>query len=134
MLLEVARFVLIQHWRLKWGELNDEQQAVLDSLAVEWPEMTAKDTTKYASALQQGVSAAVQALAEGLITHKTAARIIAAMAERLGVEIDVDAEIEAAQQEQSTRGKDDLFRPPVADDEGDDASAAAADAGAEAAT
>lgn len=96
-------------------EPTEEEATILDSLRVEWPELTAKDTTKYAQAMQQLVTACAQAIAEHLLTRETALRIIAAMAARLGVQIDVEDELEAAMQESLDAS---AFNPPPDDGEG----------------
>ncbi len=96
MLEEIGRYVVRSHWNALERELSTDQVEILDTLVVEWPELTAKDTTKYAAALQQIVAAVSGALAEQLITRETALRLISAMAKRLGVEIDVVEELERA--------------------------------------
>lgn len=96
MLEQVGQYVVRSHWGALDRELSVSEAAVLGSLVVEWPEMTAKDTTKYAAALQQTVAAMVQLIAESLLTRETALRIIAALAENFGVSIDVEAELSAA--------------------------------------
>lgn len=96
MLEQVGQYVVRSHWGALDRELSAAEADLLGSLVVEWPEMTAKDTTKYAAALQQTVAAMVQLIAESLLTRETALRIIAALAENFGVSIDVDAELSAA--------------------------------------
>lgn len=76
---------------------------------VVWPELSARDTTKYAAALQQVVAAAVMAINEGLITRTLALEHIAVLSGRLGVEFDPEAELAAAQQEAATRAQDDVY-------------------------
>lgn len=104
MLCELGRYVLRSHWRVLDREPSDEQQAILDSVRIEWPALTAKDTTRYAAALQQLVNACLLAVDEGLITRETALSMIAAMAAELGVEIDAEAELERASQGAADRG------------------------------
>lgn len=77
-----------------------------------FPEMTAKDTTKYAAALQQAVVAVGLAMDKGLITQATAVRIINAIAGRLGVEIDGEKELIAARKEKAKAEEDDVFTTP----------------------
>lgn len=96
MLEQVGQYVVRSHWGALDRELSAAEADLLGSLVVEWPEMTAKDTTKYAAALQQTVAAMVQLIAESLLTRETALRIIAALAENFGVSIDVEAELAAA--------------------------------------
>jgi hypothetical protein len=96
MLEQVGQYVVRSHWGALDRELNASEADVLGSLVVEWPEMTAKDTTKYAAALQQTVAAIVQLIADSLLTRETALRVIAALVENFGVSIDVEAELSAA--------------------------------------
>lgn len=85
-----------------------------------FPELTAKDTSKYAAALGQVVSACVVMVDNGLLTEETALRIIDSVAARLGVEIDVEAELEAARKAAEKKREEDAFTPP-ADEEEEDA-------------
>lgn len=96
MLEQVGQFVVRSHWGALDRELSAAEADLLGSLVVEWPEMTAKDTTKYAAALQQTVAAMVQLMADSLLTRETALRVIAALVENFGVSIDVQAELSAA--------------------------------------
>lgn len=120
MLLQIGEFVVRSHWNALDRELTEREQDILDTLVVEWPELTAKDTTKFAAALQQCVAAVIGALSEQLITRDTALRILAAMAKRLGVEIDIKAELEAALANPRNIRDDDV-RPPPQDNPDDDA-------------
>lgn len=105
MLIDVATYVLRASWNALDGrELSEAEQLVIDGLGIEWPEMTTKDTTRYAAALQQVITAAVDAIDAGLISEKTALGIIAAIASQLGVDIDVEAELAAAKQDMANRG------------------------------
>jgi hypothetical protein len=105
-IVEIGRFVL----RAEWGLLDVDaepskaQADLLAKLRVEWPEMTTKDTTRYAAALQQVVLAVQAAIEDGLLTDETALRLIAALAEQLGVEIDVEKELADARKALSERG------------------------------
>jgi len=80
-----------------------------------FPEMTARDTTKYAAALQQIVTAVGLALDRGLLTEPTAVALINAIAGRLGVEIDAETELEAARQEAAKKAEEDVFKDPPDD-------------------
>jgi hypothetical protein len=109
MLESVAKYVVRKLWKIDdEGTLSDKQMEIMDSLVVEWPELTAKDTTSYAAAIQQVTAACAIAMQEGLLTRETSLRIISAMAIRLGVEIDVEQELAAAQAELAARGGDNL--------------------------
>lgn len=85
-------------------------------------ELTARDTSKYAAALQQVVVGSVMAMERGLLTKATSVTIIQAIAGRLGVEFDAEDELEKAQAERSVEREADIFREPPGDDaEGGDA-------------
>ncbi len=119
MLSTIGEYVVRSAWHALDEDLNHEQAAIIDTLRVEWPELTAKDTTKYALALTQVTAAAAQCMAEGLLSRETALRMVAAMATRLGVEFDVAAELQAATAELAARGGNvldgiDLRLPPRA--------------------
>lgn len=75
-----------------------------------FPEMTARDTTKYAAALAQVVLAAGAMVDRGWITEATALRLIDQIASRLGVTIDAAAELAAARKEAAQRAEADVFR------------------------
>jgi len=113
MLAETARYVVRAHWSLLDEELPKDKAKILASVRAEWPEMTAKDTTKYAAALQQAVVAVLGLLDAGLITNETALRLVGTLAEQLGVEIDAAVEIEKAQKELADRGGKELEGIPL---------------------
>lgn len=85
---------------------------------VVWPELSARDTTRYAAALQQVTAAAIMAINEGLITKELALRQINAISGRLGVEFDAEEELEAAQQQAAARAEEDVYsdRPDQVDE------------------
>jgi hypothetical protein len=78
------------------------------------PELTARDTTTYAAALQQVVVAVALAIEKSLMTEATALKLINAIAGRLGVEFDAEAELTAAREEASKRAEKDVFTEPPA--------------------
>lgn len=87
-----------------------------------FPPMQSVDLSRYAAALGQVVAAVVQAIAAGLMTNETGVSIIASVADKLGVEIDAEAELKQASQEAEKRREDDAFHTPPEDD--DDVAAA----------
>ena len=119
MLLEVATFVLRASWKVLDSdqELTDEQQEVIDTLKVEWPEMTAKDTS-----LQQITTAGAQAIEEGLLTRKTVVTLLSIFSRQLGVEFDVEQELKDAETELADRKAKDGYTEPtdVIDDDQDE--------------
>ncbi len=125
-LAETMRYVLRSGWSALDREVTEAEQKILDSVRVDWPPLTAKDTTKYASAFAQVVAAGVQAINEGLFTRETVTAMLASLAAQLGVEVDVEHELEEAQKQQSTGGGDPAqFAPAVIDDPKENAQAAA---------
>lgn len=80
-------------------------------LAVEavFAEMTSRDTTKYAAALQQVVSACSLAVDKRLLTEEVAVRLIAAVAAQLGVEVDAADELQKAQDAKAEQDEGDSF-------------------------
>ncbi|MBV2125745.1 MAG: hypothetical protein KUF75_11380 [Candidatus Thiodiazotropha sp. (ex Ctena orbiculata)] len=74
-----------------------------------WPELTARDTTKYAAAMQQVTAASVMAINQGLITEVLALEQINAISGRLGVEFDAAEELAAARKEAADKATDDVY-------------------------
>jgi hypothetical protein len=74
-----------------------------------FPELTAKDNSAYAQALQQIVAAAALAVTNKFITAETAIRLINAIAGRLGVEIDAKTELVAVLTAASKKAEGDAF-------------------------
>lgn len=104
MLATIGEYVVRSRWQALDAELSEPQAAILDTLRVEWPELTAKDTSKYAAALQQVTAASAQLMADGVLSRETALRIVASMTTRLGVEFDIHDELAAASAELAARG------------------------------
>ncbi|MEW5833647.1 MAG: hypothetical protein AB1832_01165 [Pseudomonadota bacterium] len=105
---DIAKYVLRSAWQALDRDLTPDEQKILANLSAQWPELTAKDTSKFAAAIGQLAVAVAALLDEGLITTETALRIVATMADRLGVEIDVDKELIDAQAELASRGGSNL--------------------------
>jgi hypothetical protein len=105
----VLRMHLMRGDTAKEPELNHE----IYDLKVQAPEMTAKDTSKYAAALQQVISACLIAINGGLLTKETAVRIIDSIAGRLGVDIDAAEELKSAEEAKkevkTKEDEDDLY-------------------------
>ena len=74
-----------------------------------FPELTARDTSKYAAALQQVVTSAAVAIDRGLMSEETAVALIALIAGRLGLEVDSLEELEKARADQGRREEEDGF-------------------------
>lgn len=107
----VGRYVL-RRWAQAHQKTYDPADEAWQVEAV-FPELTAKDTSKYAAALQQVVVAVGLSLDKGLITRDTAVRIINSIAGRLGVEIDADQELTDARAEAATAAEADVYHTPA---------------------
>ncbi len=93
-LQELAKYV-IRQWHLATQKTEPDFTDERFKVCVHWPEMVAKDTTRYASALQQVTQAVSQGISEQLLSRETGLKIIQSIAGRLGVEFDADTELEA---------------------------------------
>jgi hypothetical protein len=111
MLEVIARFA-IRQWAIKNQRSVDLGDGDFLPSAV-FPEMIARDTTRYATALQQVVVAAAMAVERGFISRKLALRMIAAVASQLGVEIDVDEALKEAITAAATEKGKDVFPNPL---------------------
>ncbi|NOY63599.1 MAG: hypothetical protein GXP10_10715 [Gammaproteobacteria bacterium] len=96
-LKSVGVYVLRQR-RLATGA-EPEMDDPLYDLEVIFPEMTSKDTSRYATSLQQVTVAVGMLISQGLVTEATGLRIVDAIAGRLGVEFDVEDELDKARTE-----------------------------------
>ena len=85
-------------------------------ISAQFPEMVARDTTKYASALQQVASALTIALDRGILSEETAVRMLENISGRLGVEFDAATELAAARKEADKKAEKDVFTEPGGED------------------
>jgi len=109
-LAEVCQYAVNSRLAVGLGAMPDPEDVPEEyRVGVSWPEMVASDTSKYAAALLQVVSAAAQGVERGLISQATAVALIAAIAGRLGVEIDADAELADALEEAARVAEEDAF-------------------------
>lgn len=83
-------------------------------VSVTMPEMTAKDTTAYAGAFAQVATALTMAIDRGLFSDETAIELLAAVAARIGVEIDPGEELKKAREDAAARPARDV--PPGFDE------------------
>lgn len=113
-LMEIARYVLrMEHVAILGVEPDEDDPAY--EVDVVFPEMTARDTSKYASALQQVIVAVGIAIDKHLLTDETGLALIGTIAGRLGIEIDVVKEIDGAAATKKKQQEDDVFTTPVND-------------------
>ncbi|MBH03985.1 MAG: hypothetical protein CMP08_07660 [Xanthomonadales bacterium] len=95
----------------QWAARGTGRERALDAARVEarFPEMTARDTSKYAGALAQTGQAVVMLIDRGLMSEATGLHLINSIASRLGVEMDCaqvleDAKAEAAKRTETQYG------------------------------
>lgn len=92
MLQSIGKFVLRQKYKKAHSglepDMNDPEVAALFKVEAIFPEMAAKDTTKYAAALQQVVVAVGLAIDKKLMDIDTGIKIIGSVANGLGITMD----------------------------------------------
>ena len=109
----IGRYALMAEARAKGQKAED-----IDWSDPKWavqaifPELVTEDVTKYAAAAQQLVVGCVLAIDKGLMSQETAVQLIAAVASRLGVDIDAKQELESAQAELAAKKAEDVFTTP----------------------
>jgi hypothetical protein len=109
----VGRYVLLKaHEKAGGGEIDWSDPAW--TVTAVFPELSVKDTTKYAQALQQVAAACALAIATKLMTRGYAVKLIGAVAAQLGVEADPDKELKDALTEAGKTAEEDVFIPPPA--------------------
>lgn len=125
MLEEIGTFVIYQ-WAEKAGRRN-----VVDNpdywVTCELPEMVQRDTTKYAAALQQVVTAVVALINAKLITREVAIELIVSTAKRLGVDKDAKQLLEDVENMLQDQADDDIGLDLDLNDEQQPPAAAEAD-------
>lgn len=94
MLSEIARYV-IRQWELAHTGKEPDLSEDVYRFSVQFPEMIAKDTTRYAAALQQVTQAVSLAITDKLMSVKTGVQVIESIAGQLGVKFDAEQELEA---------------------------------------
>lgn len=110
----VGCFVLRKHLAAQPGEPDeiDWRDPRIAAVAA-FPEMTARDTTRYAAALTQVVAGVASAIADGLMTRATGVSLIASIAVQLGVKIDPDDELASAAEQKAADQEKNRFTGPT---------------------
>jgi hypothetical protein len=109
-LVQVATYVIRRKLGAYYGSEPEQSEEPENYVPVaEFPELTARDTSKFAAALAQVVVASATAIDRGLLSEETAVGIIALIAQQLGREIDPVSELEAARADLARRGEADSF-------------------------
>lgn len=108
---EVAAYVIRQRTVTVLGAEPDDYFSDPSEFKAEarFPEMVVRDTTKYASALQQVVFAVIQAGERGFVSERTGVALIGLVASRLGMEIDPEEELQAAREDAARRAEEESF-------------------------
>ena len=104
MLHSIATYVLRQY-ELAHGQREPELDSFAYYTEVNFPEITAKDTTKYAAALQQVCSALILMIEATLISEETALQVISSVCGQLGVAFDAVDELAKAREAAAERKK-----------------------------
>ena len=120
----IGRYVLMKKASVEsakpdWSKPEWRVQAV-------FPDLVNEDVDKFANALSKIAIAAAAMVENNFITKKTALALIALVAGRLGLEIDADKELLAAEAELAKRREQDAFTEPPEPDGGAAAGAAGA--------
>ena len=111
-LSEVGTFVIRQRLRAYYGaepEASDDPSVYVPE--ARFPELTSKDTSKFATALQQVVLAAATAVDRALLSEETALNLIGLVASQLGLSIDPSAELERIRKGREEKNEEDNFVP-----------------------
>lgn len=108
---------VIRQWELAHSRREPDLSSPVYEFTVQFPEMTTRDTTKYATALLSVTQASAMLINAGIITRERALQIIEKMTARIGVEFDAATELEAALKEAAKHAEDDVFTDPPGDDE-----------------
>lgn len=75
----------------------------------QFPELTHRDTSVYAAALQQTVVAVGIAVEKSMMTEETAVAVIGSMISRIGIEVNPAKELEQARAKARIQAEDDIF-------------------------
>lgn len=113
MLVECATYVVRQRFLAYYGAEPTGEEWVDRRPRCSWPELTSKDTSSYAAALAQVVQASIAAINAGLLSQATAVDLISSIGERLGVQIDVETELEGAAADAAAEADRDRFGGPA---------------------
>lgn len=115
MLVTIGQYVIRQR-ELAESRREPDLFDPVYKITAQFPEMVARDTTKYAAALQQVASALVIALDRGILTEQTALRMLENISGRLGVEFDAAEELAQARKEAEKKAEKDVFTDSPSDD------------------
>lgn len=107
-LVSLGQYV-IRQWELANSRREPDLSDPVYNIRVQFPEMTTRDTTKYATALLAVTQATAMLITNGIMTRERALQIVEKMSSRLGVEFDAAEELEAAIEEMAKISEADVF-------------------------
>ncbi len=111
--LEYVGWYVLRQWAAKGSDrARSLQKAKVKAV---FPEMTARDTSKYAGALGQVAAAVVMLIDRGLVTEAAGLQMVDAVASQLGVEMDCAQVLDDARTEKARRHANDYGVPPIDD-------------------
>jgi hypothetical protein len=119
----VATYVLRQWVSRAYGVSADQRLPDEFKPTAVFPDLRVRDVVSYAAALQQVTAAAAISVNAGLMSEKTAVGLISQIATGLGLEIDVENELEVARNDTAERQEKDNFTGRDPEDLPDDAAA-----------
>ncbi len=111
-ILHCIAVYVIRQWELAHNHREPDMHDDIYSIEVQFPEMVSRDTTKYATALQQVTVAGGLLVSNGFMTREKVLQIVEKISGRLGVEFDAATELEAAIEEATAESEKDVFTEP----------------------
>lgn len=125
MLAEMVRYVIRRRSKMDEIDWSDPRY----QFKIRMPEMANSDITKYTASLAPLIGFCATAIQEGLITRVRAVEFINSISSRMGVEIDAETELEAAQVEleerEAKQADNDIYQENPANDPTDQQDVAA---------
>lgn len=106
-ILETVCFYAIYSRLEKTGNIPEDLRDYRP--VAQFPELTHRDTSVYAAALQQTVVAVGIAVEKGMMTEETAVAVIGSMISRIGIEIDPAKELDQARAKARIQTQDDIY-------------------------
>lgn len=114
-LTSLGKYV-IRQWELANSNKEPDLLDPVYNFEPQFPEMVTRDTTKYASALQQVTVAVAMLISNELLTRERGLQIIEKITGRLGVEFDVEDELAAAMKQITEDKEKDVYVEDAPDD------------------
>lgn len=106
-ILETVCFYAIYSRLEKTGNIPEDLRNYRP--VAQFPELTHRDTSVYAAALQQTVVAVGIAVEKSMMTEETAVAVIGSMISRIGIEVNPAKELEQARAKARIQTQDDIY-------------------------